>query len=438
MRNGSVGLVNLSLPSGSRGMMGRINMRITSTCSTTTQPTRLASKTATRLLRMRQRSSSTWSRKGISPRFSRVSDTPAPPRPQPQTRERLPPQALELVAREVGLWRAGVAGDDPGVVRPRRRLVAPLLGEETQLVERRRCPRRSRIGLHDLLIHRGRRVRVLPGKRLTDEVEGVGRSLVGRKHPQELSKGLARRSISARPVLLIREVVHLLRPRARRADRHGRAAAARVQCRDGLAGLLFQPPAQLGQTLLALARQLLHAHELLLHGQQIGLHVAAQLHQVRLLRRQLLLRRAKQRAHRVDFTGALAVGTGALDAQRFDLELDAPDVAFQRASGGEPQGEHERPSMFHPSIHGCFRFSPPERISNSSRRFCAHDSSSCPEASGRSSPYDTVSIRLPSMPWMTTYCLAAVARRLPSARLYSSDPRSSQWPLMRMRSAGLA
>src|SRR2546430_7104116 len=39
----------------------------------------------------------------------------------------------------------------------------------------------------------------------------------------------------------------------------------------------LQPPAQLGQPLLALARQLLHAHELLLHGQQIGLHVAAQL-----------------------------------------------------------------------------------------------------------------------------------------------------------------
>src|SRR3989454_4281720 len=201
MRNGSVGLVNLSLPSGSSGMMGRISMRITSTCSTITQPTRLANRTATRLLRMRQRSSSTWSRNGISARFSRVSDTP-PPRPRPQTRERLPPQALELVAREVGFWRAGVAGDDPSVVRPRRRLVAPLLGEVAQLVERRRGPRRSRIGLHDLLVHRGGRVRVLSRKRLTDEVECVGCPLVGRKHPQELSKGLARRSISARPVLL--------------------------------------------------------------------------------------------------------------------------------------------------------------------------------------------------------------------------------------------
>src|SRR5436309_249223 len=154
MRNGSVGLVNLSLPSGSRGTMGRINMRITSTCSTTTQPTRLAKRTATRLLRMRQRSSSTWSRKGISPRFSRVSDTPAPPRPRPQTRERLPPQALELVAREVGLWRAGVNGDHPGVVCPCGRLVAPLLGEEAQLVERRRCPRQG--GRTDILRQIGR------------------------------------------------------------------------------------------------------------------------------------------------------------------------------------------------------------------------------------------------------------------------------------------
>src|SRR5213078_1097129 len=202
MRNGSVGLVNLSLPSGSRGVMGRINMRITSTCSTTTQPTRLAKRTATRLLRMRQRSSSTWSRKGISPRFSRVSDTPAPPpRPRPQTRERLPPQALELVAREVGLWRAGVNGDHPGVVCPCGRLVAPLLGEETQLVERRRGPRRSWIGLHDLLIHRGGRIRVLPGERLTDEIERVGRPFIGGEESQEFPKGLSRRSVPARPVL---------------------------------------------------------------------------------------------------------------------------------------------------------------------------------------------------------------------------------------------
>src|SRR6266480_7410295 len=45
-----------------------------------------------------------------------AAPTRRPPKPRPQAPERLPPQALELVAREVSLWRAGVAGDDPGVM----------------------------------------------------------------------------------------------------------------------------------------------------------------------------------------------------------------------------------------------------------------------------------------------------------------------------------
>src|SRR5881409_3285544 len=142
---------------------------------------------------MRQRSSSTWSRNGISARLSRVSDTPAPPdaptpAPRPSPPSGLPPQALELVAREVGLWSARIVGDHTGVVCPRPRLVAALLGEEAQLVERRRCALRGGIGLHDLLIHRGGRIRVLPGKRLADEVERVGRPLVGGEQPQEFPK----------------------------------------------------------------------------------------------------------------------------------------------------------------------------------------------------------------------------------------------------------
>src|SRR2546429_5496314 len=40
-------------------------------------------------------------------------------------------------------------------------------------------------------------------------------------------------------------------------------------------------------------------------------------------------------------------------------------------------------------------------------------------------PYTTL-FRSASMPWLTRYCLAAVARRLPRARLYSSDPRRSE------------
>src|SRR5213595_3292676 len=142
---------------------------------------------------MRQRSSSTWSRNGISARLPRLPDTPAPPdaptpAPGPRPRSGLPPQALELVAREVGLWSARIVGDHPGVVRPRPRLVATLLGEEAQLVKRRRCARRGGIGLHDLLIHRSGRIRILPGKRLADEVERVGRSLVGGEQPQEFPK----------------------------------------------------------------------------------------------------------------------------------------------------------------------------------------------------------------------------------------------------------
>src|SRR5439155_569983 len=81
--------------------------------------------------------------------------------------------------------------------------------------------------------------------------------------------------------------------------------------------------------------------------------------------------------------------------------------------------------------------SPPLITSNSSRRFCDQADSSCPSTSGRSSPHDCVSIRPASTPWLTRYCLAACARRLPSARLYSSEPRSSQCPPTRLRKSAL-
>src|SRR5207247_508220 len=135
---------------------------------------------------------------------------------------------------------------------------------------------------------------------------------------------------------------------------------------------------------------------------------------------------------------AHAVAARQIGAERRDLELDAPDVALQGAAGGEPQDgdRDEAQRTTHP--YGLRSTSPPPMISNSSRRFCAQAPSSWPCASGRSSPYELVSMRPPSMPWLTRYCFAAVARRLPRARLYSSDPRSSQCPLMRMRRSGLA
>src|SRR5438552_1174525 len=102
--------------------------------------------------------------RGSTQKYAAPAPPDAPtPAPGPRPRSGLPPQALELVAREVGLWSARIVGDHTGVVCPRPRLVAALLGEEAQLVERRRCARRGGIGLHDLLIHRGGRIRVLPG-----------------------------------------------------------------------------------------------------------------------------------------------------------------------------------------------------------------------------------------------------------------------------------
>src|SRR5919108_5089704 len=104
---------------------------MTSTCSTITHPTSVPTTTASRLYRMRQRSSSRWSRNGISARLSGVSGT---------THDRpagLTPQALQLVAREIGLVGAGIARDDPTEIRAGGRLVAALLGEQPQLVQRR-------------------------------------------------------------------------------------------------------------------------------------------------------------------------------------------------------------------------------------------------------------------------------------------------------------
>src|SRR5437763_13758600 len=122
---------------------------MTSMCSTITQPTSVPTTTASRLYRMRQRSSSRWSRNGISARLSGVSGTthdgPAG----------LAPQALQLVAREIGLVGAGGARDDPTIIGTGGRPITPLLGQQPQLIQRRERPLRVRIRPHDTQIHRG-------------------------------------------------------------------------------------------------------------------------------------------------------------------------------------------------------------------------------------------------------------------------------------------
>src|SRR5205823_14563278 len=95
-----------------------------------TQPTSVPTTTASRLYGVRERGIAGWSRNGISARLSGVSGTthdgPAG----------LAPQALQLVVREIGLVGAGIARDDPTIVGTGGRLVAPLLGEQPQLVQR--------------------------------------------------------------------------------------------------------------------------------------------------------------------------------------------------------------------------------------------------------------------------------------------------------------
>src|SRR6266853_1770435 len=71
------------------------------------------------------------------------------------------------------------------------------------------------------------------------------------------------------------------------------------------------------------------------------------------------------------------------------------------------------------------------------RRFCCQQASVLWVQKGFSLPKLTVLMRSAEMPRETRYCLTAPARRSPRARLYSVEPRSSQWPSMVTRTPGL-
>src|SRR5207247_4143935 len=123
--NGSAGLVKTRRPPGRYGAMGRFRMSMMSILSRRTQPRTVPTTIATRLQRMRQRSSSRWSRNGISPRGVIVGGTA----------RRLRLETLLILPREIGLGRARIRRDHPGIEGPRRRLIASLLGKEALLVE---------------------------------------------------------------------------------------------------------------------------------------------------------------------------------------------------------------------------------------------------------------------------------------------------------------
>ena len=64
------------------------------------------------------------------------------------------------------------------------------------------------------------------------------------------------------------------------------------------------------------------------------------------------------------------------------------------------------------------------------RRFCDQHEMSLQTATGRSLPYEMVRTREPLMPFWARKLRTVVARRAPSAMLYSRVPRSSAWPSM--------
>src|SRR5229473_3923720 len=64
------------------------------------------------------------------------------------------------------------------------------------------------------------------------------------------------------------------------------------------------------------------------------------------------------------------------------------------------------------------------------RRFCCQQASLLSVQKGFSLPKLTVLRRSAEMPEETRNCFTALARRSPRPRLYSVEPRSSQWPSM--------
>src|SRR6058998_1736730 len=198
--NGSAGLVKTRRPPGRYGAMGRLRTSMISILSSSHQPTTVTTRIATRLHRMRQRSSSRWSRNGISPRGVIVGGTA----------RRLRSETLLILPREIGLGRARIARDHPRVEVPGCPLVSPLFGEDTLFVERRRSARRIGIGTHELIVHRCRGIGCRLLEALSDVVHGVRRALMCGEDAEELPEPQARGRDAAAPVLLQRQVVHLI------------------------------------------------------------------------------------------------------------------------------------------------------------------------------------------------------------------------------------
>src|SRR6266566_5127933 len=143
------------------------------------------------------------SRNGISPRFVIVGGTA-------KRTGLLRPQTLLILAREIGLGRTRVARDQARIEGPRQCLIAALLGEQALLVQRGRSARRLRKRLHEMIVHRRRGIGCRLLEAFTDIEQRIRRALVGREDPQEFPKPQPGGRETAAPVLLQRDIVHLI------------------------------------------------------------------------------------------------------------------------------------------------------------------------------------------------------------------------------------
>jgi len=153
------------------------------------------------------------------------------------------------------------------------------------------------------------------------------------KQAKKLAEAEPCRREAAAAELLQRQLVHLLRSRTRGGARRAR----RLDARHGLTRLFIQATPVLAQALLRLAVQLLHREQLLLHTQQVRAHVTPQLNEVALLGGEGTLQRGEERDGGIMIRPSRGLSPHHLGLQRFDLELDLPNVASQRTSGDEPQ-----------------------------------------------------------------------------------------------------
>ena len=185
-------------------------------------------------------------------------------------------ERLQSVTSERGFVRLRVFLDHPLVGILCLGGILPPLGEQTEVIQRRRRTNRCRVAVYDLPIIRCRRVGILTRVALADEVQRITRMRARGICLEHLPETDPRRAGAAAAELSKRGLVHLVR---RCVDG---SLGSRTITRGGgraldLGAAHLHLVAELAQPLLALTRELLQLNELLLDVVEVGAEIALQL-----------------------------------------------------------------------------------------------------------------------------------------------------------------